>query len=147
MNKSSEMRKGATTRKKSPGTQPSVTGTELGGTFTKVAHTQVTPPSNLGYVAPPDEQFARTNGDNGPNLGWQRTGYEPLWNQSSFVLADRKLQHDTRFMTPHSRLEELQLYVPAFTQASRASDNTHPKEHLRSATGIWQNNQGALRRR
>lgn len=120
-------------------------GTSLGGNFTKVAQTQVTPASGIGYVAPGDDQFNQTNGDIGPAVAWQQTKYEPLWNTQAFVYADHKLQHDTRFATPHSRFEEIQLYRPAFTQSSRANDQMLPQGRPQAQQPIVRSNQGMLR--
>lgn len=90
--------------------------------------TTETPPSGLGYTAAEDRQFATTVGDYGPAIGWQRTGWKPLWNEAHIVLANKKLEHDLHILTPHSNWENVTLFTPHFTRAPPASSWMLPTE-------------------
>lgn len=96
--------------------------------FVRPFTTTETPPSGLGYTAAEDRQFATTVGDYGPAIGWRRTGWKPLWNEAHIVLANKKLEHELQILTPHSHLEEIQLFSPAYTRAPAASSWSLPTE-------------------
>lgn len=96
--------------------------------FVRPYTTTQTPPSGLGYTAAYDRQFAETVGDYGPAIGWQRTGWKPLWNEAHIVLANKQLEHDLQIRTPHSHLENVRLFTPYFTRAPPASAYTLPTE-------------------
>lgn len=96
--------------------------------FVPPSHTTVTPPSGLGYTAPVDRQFATTNGDYGPEIGWQQMAWKPMWNRADFIAYDKKLQHDLHIQTPHSEFESVTLFYPYFTRSPCASSGAIPDE-------------------
>lgn len=56
--------------------------------FLKTQWSQGAPPKGLGYIAATNNLFSATVGD-GPQTGWERDGWKPLW-------ADKRLQQKTR---------------------------------------------------
>lgn len=62
-------------------------------TFLQTEATQVSPPKDIGKMAPTNTLFAATTNE-GPAIGWVKDGWRPMWSQQWYKEKSAKQQYE-----------------------------------------------------